>query len=67
MMTMTAPSEGLTYTPGDLAKVAKPPARVKVEDPDRSRARDKAWATVRKLVQAGRSDRQIERAARSLG
>lgn len=57
---------GLTYTPGDLAKVAKAPVRKAPEDPDRSRQRDRAWSTVRKLVAAGRSDRQVEKAARAL-
>lgn len=62
-------SDGLTYTPGDLAKVAKAPTVRKAdgENPDYSRQRDKAWTTLRKLVVAGRSNRQIERAARSLG
>lgn len=58
--------EGLTYTPGDLAKVAKAPKTRKAESEDYSEHRDKAWSTLRKLVQAGRSVRQIERAARAL-
>jgi hypothetical protein len=58
MTTMTNPNPS-------TIKVQPRKPEPKASGPD-SVARDKAWATLRKLVQAGRSDRQIERAARRL-
>lgn len=65
MTEQTPQPEGLTYRPSDLAQVAKAPKRDNGDLEEYGR-RDKAWASLRKMVAAGRSNRQLERAARAL-